>query len=162
MTELWIYVASFSLIVGKVLLESGFCSLTKSHSTLCSPMDCSTPGSSVLHYLLELAQIHVLTISSSVTLFSFCSNTLATWFEEPTHWKRLMLARIEGKRNQTIWVKILAPPLSSCVTLAKLLNPQLIGCFTSKMAIIIQTHAKHLTSYLTLHKWQLFFFLNLL
>ena len=25
---------------------------------LCDPMDCSTPGSSVLHYLLEFAQIH--------------------------------------------------------------------------------------------------------
>ena len=28
-------------------------------STFCGPMDCSTPGSSVLHYLLELAQSHV-------------------------------------------------------------------------------------------------------
>ena len=27
--------------------------------TLCNPMQCSTPGSSVLHYLLEFAQIHV-------------------------------------------------------------------------------------------------------
>ena len=26
---------------------------------LCDPMDCSTPGSSVLHYLLEFVQIHV-------------------------------------------------------------------------------------------------------
>ena len=41
-------------------------------------MDCSTPGSSVLHYLPEFAQIHVplsqccyLTISSSAAPFSF-------------------------------------------------------------------------------------------
>ena len=27
--------------------------------TLCTPMDCSTPGFPVLHYLLECAQIHV-------------------------------------------------------------------------------------------------------
>ena len=27
--------------------------------TLCGPMDCSTPGFSVLHYLLEFAQTHV-------------------------------------------------------------------------------------------------------
>ena len=27
--------------------------------TLCDPMDCSTPGSSVLHYLLEFVQTHV-------------------------------------------------------------------------------------------------------
>jgi len=34
------------------------CSVTKLCLTLCEPMDCSTPGSSVLHSLLELAQIH--------------------------------------------------------------------------------------------------------
>ena len=28
-------------------------------SDSCIPMDCSTPGSSVLHYLLESAHIHV-------------------------------------------------------------------------------------------------------
>ena len=27
--------------------------------TLCDPMDCSTPGFPVLHYLLEFAQTHV-------------------------------------------------------------------------------------------------------
>ena len=55
------------------------CSFAKSWLTLCDPMDCNTPGSSVLHYLLEFAQIHVpwvsdaiLTISSSATPFSFC------------------------------------------------------------------------------------------
>ena len=35
------------------------CSVAKSCSTLCDPMDCSTPGSSVLHYLSKFAQIHV-------------------------------------------------------------------------------------------------------
>ena len=35
------------------------CSVTKLCLTLCDPMDCSTPGSSVLHYLLEFAQTHV-------------------------------------------------------------------------------------------------------
>ena len=34
-------------------------SVTQSCPTLCDPMDCSTPGFSVLHQLLELAQIHV-------------------------------------------------------------------------------------------------------
>ena len=32
---------------------------TKSCLTLCNPIDCSTPGYSVLHYLPEFAQIHV-------------------------------------------------------------------------------------------------------
>ena len=33
-----------------------YCSVAKS-LTLCNPMDCSTPGTSVLHYLPEFAQI---------------------------------------------------------------------------------------------------------
>ena len=36
-----------------------YCSLAKSCLTLCDPMDCSSPGFSVLHYLPEFAQIHV-------------------------------------------------------------------------------------------------------
>ena len=43
--------------------------------TLCDPVDCSKPDSSVLHYLLEFAQIHVHcggdAISSSATFFFF-------------------------------------------------------------------------------------------
>ena len=32
-----------------------YCLVAKSHSTLCDPMDCSTPGFPVLHDLLEFA-----------------------------------------------------------------------------------------------------------
>ena len=35
-----------------------WCSVTQSCPTLCNPMDCSTPGFPVLHYLLEFAQTH--------------------------------------------------------------------------------------------------------
>ena len=43
-----------------VLLWNGdFCLGTQSCPTLCDPMDCSTPGLSVLHQLLELAYTHV-------------------------------------------------------------------------------------------------------
>ena len=35
------------------------CSVAQSCPTLCSPVDCSTPGFPVLHQLLELAQAHV-------------------------------------------------------------------------------------------------------
>ena len=34
------------------------CCVTKSGLTLCDPMDCSTLGLSILHYLPEFAQIH--------------------------------------------------------------------------------------------------------
>ena len=41
-------------------------SVAKSCVTLCDPMDCSTPGSSVLHCLPEFAQIHVHWVSSAI------------------------------------------------------------------------------------------------
>ena len=55
------------------------CLVAKSCPILCHPMDCSTPGFSVLHYLSEFAQTqgplsqqcHP-TISSSVASFSSC------------------------------------------------------------------------------------------
>ena len=53
--------------------------MTKLCLTLCSPMDWSTPGFPVLNYLQEIVHSHVQlswwchpTVSSSVTLFSFC------------------------------------------------------------------------------------------
>ena len=42
------------------------CSVAQSCLTLCDPMDCSTPGSSVLHYLLEFAQIPVHWVSDAI------------------------------------------------------------------------------------------------
>ena len=53
------------------------CSVAKSCPTLCDPVDCSMPHSSVLHPLPEISQTHVycqwcsLTISSSAASFSF-------------------------------------------------------------------------------------------
>ena len=37
-----------------------------SHAQLCDPMDCSTPGSSVLRYLLEFAQIYVHRVGDAI------------------------------------------------------------------------------------------------
>ena len=42
------------------------CSFSKSCLTLCDPMDCSMPGSSVLHYLLEFPQTHVHWVSDAI------------------------------------------------------------------------------------------------
>jgi len=57
--------------------QTGCCCLAaRSRLTLWSPVDCSTSGFPVLHYLPELAQIHVCwvsdAISSSVVPFSSC------------------------------------------------------------------------------------------
>ena len=65
---------SFVLYVRFGCCRSG----AKSCPALCDPRDCSMPGSSGLHYLLEFPQVHIRcrwchpTISSSVVPFSFC------------------------------------------------------------------------------------------
>ena len=43
---------------------------TKLCPTLCDPVDCSTPGSSVLHSLPEFAQTHVQWVSDAITIAS--------------------------------------------------------------------------------------------
>ena len=43
----------------KVFVVSCYSSVARLHLTLCDPMDCSTPGFSVLHHLLGFAQTHV-------------------------------------------------------------------------------------------------------
>ena len=41
-------------------------SVAQSHLTLCNPMDCSTPGFTVLHHLPELAQTHAHWVSDAI------------------------------------------------------------------------------------------------
>ena len=52
------------------------CSVAKPCLTLCNPMDCSTPGSPVLHYFLEIAQIHVHWVSDLSDHFFLCCHLL--------------------------------------------------------------------------------------
>ena len=42
------------------------CSVAKSCSTLCDPIDCSKPGFCALHYLPEFAQIHVHWVNDAI------------------------------------------------------------------------------------------------
>ena len=42
------------------------CSFAKSCLTFCDPMDCSTPGLPVLHYVPEIAQVHVHWIDDAI------------------------------------------------------------------------------------------------
>ena len=50
-----------------------YCSVSKSCLTLCNPMDCSMPGSPVLHYLWEYARIHVHWVWFYLTISSFAT-----------------------------------------------------------------------------------------
>ena len=57
---------SCNLVFGCHHLSCYCCSVTKSCPALCNPMDCSTPGPGVLHYLLEFAQVHVHWVSDAL------------------------------------------------------------------------------------------------
>ena len=48
------------------------CSVTQSCLTFCDPVECSTPGFPVLHYLLEFAQTHVHWVSDAIQPFILC------------------------------------------------------------------------------------------
>ena len=74
----------------KCLLCSS-CSVTKSYSTLCNPMDCSMPGFPVLHYLSEFAQIPLHwwchpAISPSVAPSSSCLQSFLASLSFPMGW----------------------------------------------------------------------------
>ena len=68
------------------------CSVAKSCLALCNPVDCSMPGSTVLHSLWESAQIHVhwvgdyLTISFSAASFSFGLQSFLSSGSFPMSW----------------------------------------------------------------------------
>ena len=51
---LHIHVAGFKVLFSRQVM------------TFCDPMDCSTPGFSVPHHLLEFAQVHVRWISDAI------------------------------------------------------------------------------------------------
>ena len=42
------------------------CFVAKSPLTFYDPVDCGTPGSSVLHYLLEFSHIHISCVSDAI------------------------------------------------------------------------------------------------
>ena len=48
------------------------CSVTKLCPTLCDPIDCSTPGFPVLHYLPEFAQTSIESVMPSSDFILFC------------------------------------------------------------------------------------------
>ena len=69
------------------------CSVTKSCSTLCSLVGCSMPGTSVLDYLPESAQIHVHWVSAAIhpshplsTCFSSCLQSFPASGSFPVSW----------------------------------------------------------------------------
>ena len=64
----WSSKSSYSSLLAPTpkILKDCCCSVTKSCSTLCDPMNSSTSGFLVLHYLLEFVQTHVCWVSDAI------------------------------------------------------------------------------------------------
>ena len=86
---------TYEFLLQTDLSRSRCCSVAKSCLTLCDPMDCSTPRTSVLHHLPEFVQIHVnwsqwycltISFSSSATLFSFSPQAFPASKSFPMRW----------------------------------------------------------------------------
>ena len=77
------------------------CSVAKSCLTPCDPVDCSTPGSSVLHYLSKCAQVHVHWVSNAIYISSFVCSLLFT-FNLSQH-QDLFQSQIFTSGGQSIW-----------------------------------------------------------
>ena len=70
--------------------QSQFSSVSQSCLTLCNPMDCSTPGFLILHYLLSLLKLmsiesvmpsnHLIPFSSCLQSFPASGSFLRNWF----------------------------------------------------------------------------------
>ena len=84
-------------------------SVTKSCAILCDPMDCSTPGLSILHYLPEFAQIHFNRQNVKSLIFSGRYTGVCYMFviysghlmqRANSLEKTLMLGKIKGKRRR--------------------------------------------------------------
>ena len=79
--------------VPSCITSAWFCCCFIAHlcSTLCNPMDCSTPGFPILHYLLELLKFMslesvILTISSLASVFSSCLQPFPASRSFPMSW----------------------------------------------------------------------------
>ena len=91
------------------------CSVAKSWLTLCDPVNCSTPGFLVLHYLLELAQTHVHWVDDAIQLsyplspsssfaFSFSwHGDLFQWIGHDWATKHSTAQRLNNNVNISLW-----------------------------------------------------------
>ena len=116
------------------------CSVTKSCPALCNSMDCSMPGSSVLYYLPEFAQIHAHWVSDVIYQLILCrplllspsvfpsirvfSNELALCIRWPKYWNFSLSISASNEYSGLIsfkidWFDLLAVQFSSVQSLSR-------------------------------------------
>ena len=85
------------------------CLVAQSCLTLCDPMDCSTPGFSSLHYLLEFTQGHVHWVSDAIQPSHPLSSPSPPAFNLPQHLGSFSKNQLFASSGQSIG----APPSAS-------------------------------------------------
>ena len=85
------------------LRQSICCLVTKSCPTLCNPMNCSTPGFHVLHYLPEFVKVELMSFQSEMAYFVVVQS-LVTSNSFATPWTVACQASLSmGFPNQEYW-----------------------------------------------------------
>ena len=119
-----------------VLLKRCFSSVAKSCPTLCDPMDCSTPGFPVLHYVLELAQTHVHRVSDAIQPSHPLSLPSPPAFNLSQHQGWVLIKNRKGKKDENrridafklcCWRRLLRAPCTarrSKQSILKEINPE--------------------------------------
>ena len=99
----YLYKASFKNTI--VFLHCCHCSVAQSFPTLCSPMDCSTPGFPVLHHPPELAQTHVHWVGDAIQPSRPLSSPSLPAFSISQHqgflYGALQMLLMHGSQNKT-------------------------------------------------------------
>ena len=118
--------------------------VAKSWPTLCDPIDCSTPGSSVLHYLTEFAQTQVHWVGHTI---------------QPSHPVAPSSPGLNLSRNRyfpTSW--LFTSGGQSIGTSASVLPMKIQGWFSSGLTVLISLQSKTLSraSSSTIWKHQFF------
>ena len=79
---------------------------------LCNPMACSRPGYSVLHYLLELAQIHVHRVSDFIQLPHSLSSSPSPLAFNPSQHQSFPMSWLFASRGQNIGASASVLPMN--------------------------------------------------
>ena len=101
---------SLSLSQDSITSCKQYCSVAQSCPTLCDLMNCSTPGFSVLHHLLELAQTHAHWVGEAIQPSRPLSSPYPSAFNLSQH-QSFLMSQFFASGGQSIGVSALASVL---------------------------------------------------
>ena len=111
------------------------CSVAKLSSTLCDPMDCSTPGFPVLNHLSESAQTHILWVCDAIQASHPLLSPSPFAFNVSQHWGFFPMSQLLTSGGQSIGAS----------TSASVLPMNIQGWFLSGLTGLISLQSKGLS-----------------